>query len=329
MSRSVIILKPRLDIPFKKGPEPRERGPIQPIRRYWEDFVNSVKFHHRCEGDDVVVKEMPLWRMNPHDVRSWDADLTYIPHHDKDTFDPTGHLEQSGMPTFRKLDVLYYMQMAYPWLFQTDPKGWCARSSEWPLQPNHELEKLYWFDQYKTRQMKGFSKFPQPPRRNGFGDGYIFFPCQIPHDQSIKLDSDVEVLQALTTIALWCKENNIGLIVKGHPVNPTSMIELKGAFSQLEWGQWEDDVNINDLIEGAAAVVSVNSGVGMDTILHEKPVFIFGRADYQAVAHSVSDSNSLDEAWANRDQYIKDYRAFINTYVDSMWSVRALNNLPE
>ena len=34
--REVIILKPRLDVPFKNlGPIPMERGTIPPIREHW------------------------------------------------------------------------------------------------------------------------------------------------------------------------------------------------------------------------------------------------------------------------------------------------------
>ena len=47
------------------------------------------------------------------------------------------------------------------------------------------------------------------------------------------------------------------------------------------------DASIHQLIEPALAVFTVNSGVGSEALLHLKPVYLFGRADYRHVCHEI------------------------------------------
>ena len=47
------------------------------------------------------------------------------------------------------------------------------------------------------------------------------------------------------------------------------------------------DASIHPLIEGSRAVIAVNSGVGSEAIAHLKPIYLFGAADYDCVAHRV------------------------------------------
>ena len=86
---SVIILKPRLDVTFKEGPVPDQRGPIQPIRQYWEAFVNTMLFQHKCDGDSVTVIERPLWQFSKDLIQQliehYNANICYVPHHCKKT----------------------------------------------------------------------------------------------------------------------------------------------------------------------------------------------------------------------------------------------------
>ena len=53
------------------------------------------------------------------------------------------------------------MQMSLPWLFQVDPKGWCANASNWPIKPSNNTSKDL-FELLQKRQKLGLSKFEQP-----------------------------------------------------------------------------------------------------------------------------------------------------------------------
>jgi len=324
---SVIILKPRLDVTFKEGPVPDQRGPIQPIRQYWEAFVNTMLFQHKCDGDSVTVIERPLWQFSKDLIQQliehYNANICYVPHHCKKTLSFDYPYDSW---------VRYYMQMSFPFLFQIDKDGWCADASTWPIMPSDD-DSTELFDQLKERQDKGLSKFPQPALTNDpMPEGFLLYACQLPHDQTIKLHSDVSVEHALRETIRWCVDRKVPLVIKPHPVNPGSMKPLFDIFMEYEPSEyviWKDNININQLLAHCAGLVSVNSGVGMEAILHRRPVFTWGRADYDSVSLTVRDFDSFDSAWDNRQEMIPHYPSFINAYFSKMKQVRPLNNLFE
>ena len=44
---NVLILSPRLDVTFKEGPVPDQRGPIPPIRIHYKNFIESLEKSHK------------------------------------------------------------------------------------------------------------------------------------------------------------------------------------------------------------------------------------------------------------------------------------------
>jgi capsule polysaccharide export protein KpsC/LpsZ len=81
---------------------------------------------------------------------------------------------------------------------------------------------------------------------------------------------------------------------------------------------WARNINIHDLLSNCEAVFTVNSGAGMEAILHNKPVFCYGKSDYASVSHYIL----KDEInWSERNKYIKNYKGFFEAYVNSMISV--------
>ena len=76
----VLILKPRLDVMFKKGPVPTERGPIEPIRLHWKNFVDKLASIEEEAGNNVRVLELPNWQFSPELIDAIQPTKTYIPH---------------------------------------------------------------------------------------------------------------------------------------------------------------------------------------------------------------------------------------------------------
>ena len=57
--KTVIILKPRLDIPFKNlGKIPKTKGPIIPIRKYYEDFRINPQYLIANPEDNVSREDL-------------------------------------------------------------------------------------------------------------------------------------------------------------------------------------------------------------------------------------------------------------------------------
>ena len=72
-------------------------------------------------------------------------------------------------------------------------------------------------------------------------------------------------------------------------------------------------------------VVTVNSGVGLESILHGKQVVTFGRADYDEVTYNATSKNSFDVLsgayntadMVNLNRYKRLISLWYNTYYDT------------
>jgi hypothetical protein len=283
----VAILFPRLDVTFKEGPVPEGRGEIPPIRIHWLNMANRIQQAHRSKGDWVQYIEKPLWQFTPEFVESLEADIIYIPHKSFDTF-----------PVFNK-EVRYYMQSVFPFQFYVDSKGFAGGASRYPFDFDKDrvIPPGSFYAQMQARALTGESKFQQPPvgKIAVESDGpFVLFLCQIPHDETIKYHSDVSVWDALKYTLEATKELNMPLVVKGHPVNPGSMYPLQTLCKLYNHVHWVDEVSIHDLIPKAHAVVVVNSGTGMETLLHKRPIVTFGRCEYDCVSNKATADNIVD-----------------------------------
>jgi hypothetical protein len=124
----VHIYIPRLDVMFKRGPVPEQRGSIAPIRMHWDRFIRHLARLWSTSGHSVKIIEHPLWQITPELVEydSKSADLIYIPHKSVDNWLTSDNMQYK---------IRYYMQMVIPEIFSIDPVGWCASASYWPIPP--------------------------------------------------------------------------------------------------------------------------------------------------------------------------------------------------
>tara|TARA_Y100000310_G_scaffold344546_1_gene457894 strand:- start:7779 stop:8723 length:945 start_codon:yes stop_codon:yes gene_type:complete len=249
------------------------------IRQHWWTFMDNLRDWHINRGDEVLQVQGGLFEFTPKIAESIDCDLVYIPHKERPRFWVPGK------------HVLYFMQSVLPSRFYVDPMGFSAGHSTYPC----DQFEFCQIDQDIVKSARDLittntSKFSQPDRKKiNLPGKYVFFPCQIPHDETILFHSDVSVEIALSLTVQWCDKYDIPLVVKGHPVNPGSMASLKKLVSDKTI--WIDDASIHQLIENSEFVVTVNSGTGFETILHNKPVVTFGRADYDCVSIQASPEN--------------------------------------
>ena len=169
---NIDIYMPRCDVTFKKGPIPQKRGPVHPVKQYWQKFVSLLKRRHDELGHKTRVIEIPLWQLTPEKVDDYsiDASLIYIPH----------KMIENWIEDER---VLFYMQMVVPSIFSIDSKGWCASASVYPIRPFEDCDE-YLLDGFNTLSRRIFSnetKFEQPSNKSKlpYPDDYLFFPCQI------------------------------------------------------------------------------------------------------------------------------------------------------
>ncbi len=282
--KKVLFLAPRLDVMFKEGPVPAERGSIPPVRMPWHNLRTMVCEEHRRRGDDVRVLELPLWQFTPQLVQALAPDVAYIPHKMIDNFQ---------VPN---INTMYYMQTVIPYLFTIDSKGWGASVSTYPCTSLLQGDtKGVGYNLLRSRIFENHSKFKQPDHKDiVLPNDYVLYLCQLPHDETIRYHSKVTVEQAIEATCRATQELGLPLILKGHPVNPGSMEPLKQIANKYAHTIWLDDVSIHQLIPNSRAVVVVNSGTGLESLLHQKPVITFGRADYDVVTNRVEGGNLRD-----------------------------------
>ena len=272
---NVTIFMPRLDLTFKPGPAPKKRGFVSPIRAHWLRFAKTLAMTLRPAAPDLRVVELPNWKITREAAEKYagDADRIYVPHQTR---------LQWGDDDKR---VRFYMQTVVPTIFSVDPEGWGASATSYPLQPGSRRDIHPAFERLVARAGAGLTKFDvgevesfEPPAPD-----FVFFPCQIPHDESIVLHSGISVADALTLTLKWAERRDIPVVVKGHPMNREAMAPLR-EIADAHPCHWVETVGIHDVLRQARLVVTVNSGVGFEALLHGKPVATFGRADYDAVA---------------------------------------------
>lgn len=337
----VVILLPRLDLPWKKPTSsnvPTLAQDILELRLQWVRFVTLLA--HACEtaGINVEIVQVPAWEINRRLVESFGASAVLVPHRCSHDF------ESGSTP------VLFYMQEYFRWMFVVDSQGWSAAASVYPVLPERcaQVAVPGAYEHYRAKLASGDmpSKFAQPIARRASGIASsaarevsqsfwnrlrdslarpaasgqlskVFFPLQIRHDQSIRYFSDYAFDDVLRAVVEWGERRGVEIHLKPHPANPKLMQEYLSRYPQTTWLRWRDE-NVHDLIAECDAVFLVNSGVGFEALLHAKPIVMFGRAEYDCVAIRAK-LDDIDAAWdacraSDPDRLAQDYGQFFDWF---------------
>ncbi|WP_438335321.1 capsular polysaccharide export protein, LipB/KpsS family [Edwardsiella tarda] len=107
---------------------------------------------------------------------------------------------------------------------------------------------------------------------------YIFLPLQVSTDSQLVVNSDYTNLDMIDIAIKHARENNIKLYVKPHPAEKDC--------SYLRHFMNFGDVlfvsnNTNELIKNCSALVVNNSTVGLEGMIYNKKVHIYGRCFYK------------------------------------------------
>ena len=134
-----------------------------------------------------------------------------------------------------------------------------------------------------SKYRQGSEAAPEP--------GYVFFPLQMADDSVARL-SRVGLFSLLAALTREAKRSGVRLVVKRHPLcRSQAMSELLRSAAQD--GVVVSNASVHALIGGARAVVTVNSGVGFEALIHGKPVFTAGHCDYQAVTQPLHSESQV------------------------------------
>jgi hypothetical protein len=208
---------------------------------------------------------------------------------------------------------LYYNQVHLRNLFTLDGQGWGADHSA--------AGKPDAFDRVDPRAAaqfctalrdemlaSGLSKHPQPDRSRvpaeALPEGYAFVPLQRPHDYVQIHHAPISVVDFVDVLADWAESRRQPVAIKPHPFNERDPEVLQALERRSRGSRFvlRVDENVHDLVARATAVVTINSGVGFESLIHGKPVVTFGRSDYAHLTYRAT-AGRLDEAWRYAAEY--------------------------
>ncbi|WP_313200565.1 hypothetical protein [Rhizobium sp.] len=194
--------------------------------------------------------------------------------------------------TISKDDLgLHFKETDRPSLFSFDSRGYAG----WSEFSDISLEQLRaadvdldeataFFEDDKQRVIHGnLSKYQQASVSNSenLPEDFIFIALQLIGDAVSQL-AYLSLFEMVEEVVRTAKMKGISVVIKRHPLCTTpevsrflSNLVSKGRVRQTY-------ASIHAIIPKAVAVCVVNSGVGAEALLHEKPVYVFGRADYMA-----------------------------------------------
>lgn len=157
-------------------------------------------------------------------------------------------------------------------------------------------EALTFFQTHKSEVLSGnLSKYRQKSGVSGGGlpDDFVFVALQVASDRTQKL-ARLPMLEMLAIVEERFRGSGTQVVVKRHPKcsspKVASVLQALAATGSIQLS----DLSIHTLVANSRAVITVNSGVGSEAILHLKPVYTFGASDYAAIAHSVHDAAQFE-----------------------------------
>lgn len=123
--------------------------------------------------------------------------------------------------------------------------------------------------------------------------GYLFFPMQVKMDAQLLLHSDLAPIEAVRAAREEARRRGLRFVVKPHPAESDPSIPAALDGLRREIGCAIVDTNTFELLRHATRVVTVNSTVGLEGLILNRPVGFFGR--------------SLFAHFIGRDDYLRAY----------------------
>lgn len=149
---------------------------------------------------------------------------------------------------------------------------------------------------------------PVKTKAKGSGDSalpekYIFVPFQVETDSQIISNSPwiksmEQLWQHLASALDACNDPSLSIVIKEHPSEVRSYQHLYSRHPRIVFA---NQASTQALIEGAQAVLTVNSTVGIESLLLGKPVMVMGKACYSipGVSVALEDERAMREAFSD------------------------------
>jgi len=222
--------------------------------------------------------------------------------------------------------LLHIKEAPLPGFFYFDPlgySGWAeiATLSRQAIDARLELvdaeEARNYFNDLQQRFVGARrSKYPQAEANCEFPAQFVFVAMQLLDDEVAKLADWDSIKMAGHVISLMEREG-IDVVIKRHPKCKHYLVDQFIREISEKSSVHLIDAPIHDLIERSQAVCTVNSGVGLEALLHKKPVFTASPTDYDYLTddlRSINGAAEFFECIGCNDRSALKYERFLTYY---------------
>ncbi|MGJ3242028.1 MAG: tetratricopeptide repeat protein [Opitutales bacterium] len=194
------------------------------------------------------------------------------------------HLKESGLPGYFYIDPTGYTGWA-------DITRWPEIDSRLDAIPAREAAAFH------KKLLNAFvegrvSKYAQSDDRLSIDGAYVFYALQLVDDTAAQL-ADIDTLTFCRLVVDAYRETGTQVVIKRHPRCLNRQVERFLREVGDEPHVLLTDGSIHELMPGAEAVFTCNSGVGLEALIHLKHVVISGAVEYHWAARRVKTAGDL------------------------------------
>lgn len=198
---------------------------------------------------------------------------------------------------------LFFENGAMPDTTTVDPKG-VNHASSIPRDPSFYLTGNNWNTELPTKltERKPRSKVIREDHQELPGD-FVFVPFQVDSDtQIVEYSQWIRNMSHLYEVVASLK-STLGdkiptIVIKEHPSSKYSYNYLHGLRNDV---QFYNSCNTQELIEKSKFIITINSSVGLEALLLNKPVVMLGDSFYKldGLVNSANNTKELSQACLN------------------------------
>lgn len=185
---------------------------------------------------------------------------------------------------------LNFKESALPGFFKFDREGFSGWESAAPL-PQSRPDDGALAAAFETLREdfvgRRRSKYAQADTGESLPNGFILVALQVPDDTVMSLAA-MDVDEWLPALVETYRGTGTHIVIKAHPHDRSEATRKRLARLKAMSGEvYETRAAIHTLLARSRALVTVNSGVGIEALMHLKPVIALGEAEYAQVAWPV------------------------------------------
>lgn len=217
----------------------------------------------------------------------------FLSHHTVET-PQTAHLRNTGTM------VRHFKAADLPGRTTLDPLGFSGWSSmaaktaqDLPLEQVDQGLADRYFATANAATAQNISKYAQSRKVDDISGKYVFVALQTINDM-VQRKAFVAMLDMLDMVIARFADSGMRVVVKRHPKCRSTAVKAALGRHAKQSGITIAYGSIHRLIANAQAVMTVNSGVGSEALVHAVPLYCFGASDYAAAAHQIRSIDDLN-----------------------------------